>query len=350
MCHDVPRQDFDLCSPLLKKHNLQDNVSFSTRRSRQLPLNSERHIYDLYNVITCDLNIELDDRMGFQKHSDWGPISDAKWHFESCHFEPQSPNMWSFNFPWVGSFRFWQNEFDFGNASGMRSWIFVFQNGSRILFQRNDFVDSHIQVTHAAIDGASEEVECPPAEPDTSRIAGLMSFEGNIGINSIDLFGSGAHYNFIGTNRINRLSIFDLQIMSEPRNVSVYFGPREKVDPHFHHCFQHRGLFLHLRNEAATKQDQSQLRVLDRYLDRIEYYLNKKQSVPIQEDWRGWIEYWQDRLLYAWRRWSSNFYKSWWRPLGMIACWLHGHEWCSSHFHGEFFSCQLGRLYLAPCK
>ena len=311
--------DFDLCSPLLEKHNLLDSVSFSTRRSRQLPLNSERHIYDLYNVIIRNLDIALDDRSGFQRYSDWGPISDAKWHFENCRFKPQSPNMWSFNLPWTGSFRFWRNEFDFGDASGMRSWIFVFQNGSRVLFQRNNFVDSNIQVTHAAIEQASKSVDSPPAEPDTSRITGYMSFEGNFGISSINLLGGGAHYNFIGTNRVNLLSIFDLRTMSESRNVSVYFGPREKVDPHFHHCFQHRGLFLRLRNEAATNQDQSQLRILDKHLDRIEYFLNKKQSVSIWEDWRGWIEYWQDRLLYGWRRWSSNFYKSWWRPLGMIA-------------------------------
>ena len=28
-----------------------------------------------------------------------------------------------------------------------------------------------------------------------------------------------------------------------------------------------------------------------------------------------WLEYWQDRLLYAWRRWSSDYYRSWFRPL-----------------------------------
>ena len=98
----------------------------------------------------------------------------------------------------------------------------------------------------------------------------------------------------------------------------VYFGPREKIDRHFHHSLQHRQLFLHLRHLSAVTHDARQLSILDKQIDRIEYFLNKNQDTPYLRDFRLWTEYWQDRLLYAWRRWSSDFYKSWMRPLLMI--------------------------------
>ena len=98
----------------------------------------------------------------------------------------------------------------------------------------------------------------------------------------------------------------------------VYFGPREKIDRYFHHCLEHRKMFLYLRRLAAIFHDSRQLGVLDKQIDRIEYFLNKEQDTPSLVDLRIWIEYWQDRLLYAWRRWSSDFYKSWMRPLSLI--------------------------------
>ena len=53
-------------------------------------------------------------------------------------------------------------------------------------------------------------------------------------------------------------------------------------------------------------------------MERIEYFLNKGQDAPSLLEYQVWIEYWQDRLLYAWRRWSSDFYRSWARPLIML--------------------------------
>ena len=77
-------------------------------------------------------------------------------------------------------------------------------------------------------------------------------------------------------------------------------------------------MFVYLKRLAAVSHDRRQLGVLDRQIDRIEYFLNKEQETPSLVDFRIWIEYWQDRLLYAWRRWSSDFYKSWMRPLLLI--------------------------------
>ena len=73
-----------------------------------------------------------------------------------------------------------------------------------------------------------------------------------------------------------------------------------------------------MRRLAAINHDSRQLTVLDRQLERIEYFLNKGKDTPSVLDYRVWIEYWQDRVLYAWRRWSSDFYRSWLRPLAML--------------------------------
>ena len=99
---------------------------------------------------------------------------------------------------------------------------------------------------------------------------------------------------------------------------SIYLGPREKIDPSFHNCLQHRSLSLAMRTLAAVNQDSRQLAVLDRQLERIEYFLNKGRGAPSVFDFRVWLEYWQDRALYGWRRWSSDFYRCWLRPLTML--------------------------------
>ena len=57
---------------------------------------------------------------------------------------------------------------------------------------------------------------------------------------------------------------------------------------------------------------------MDRHLERIDYFLNKSQDSPHVKDYGACIEYWQDRILYGWRRWSSDFYRSWLRPLIVI--------------------------------
>ena len=119
-------------------------------------------------------------------------------------------------------------------------------------------------------------------------------------------------------NRVDRLNVDLIVDGDEGKRTSIYLGPREKIDPLFYNCLQHRSLFLAMRRLAAINHDSRQLTVLDRQLERIEYFLNKGQGAPSVLDYRVWIEYWQDRALYAWRRWSSDFYRSWLRPLAML--------------------------------
>ena len=313
--------DFDRSVPYLAENGLHNHITFVSRTFKNLPLNSERHLYEMNNIVIRNLHIDLDARSPWTDHDDWEPLSHAKWHFENCYFDASSPNMWTINFPWSGIFRFYRNEFDLRSSRFSGSWLFDFQTGSRSLFQGNNFRGHDVQT------------RCLPPTPDRDasvetapefRESGSISFVGNRGISTLGILEGYSSVSFTGMNRIERLwfiKFLDVAHLGDVKHTPepvVYFGPREKIDQHFHYCLQHRQTFLHLTHLATMNHDARQLRVLNKQIDRIEYFLNKEQEAPYLRDFRIWIEYWQDRLLYAWRRWSSDFYKSWMRPLIMI--------------------------------
>ena len=308
--------NFKKTIPFLEENGLNKHITFVSRKSLNLPLNSERHLYGRNDIIIRNLHIDLDDREGWDGHDDWAPLCFAKWHFENCNFSPSSPNMWNIVFPWFGTFRFYNNNFDFGaNTFGGRSWLFGFQKGSRILFQGNDFKESSIQSSSLPpkMEGKEEDDQMAKF---VSYGLNSISFVGNKGISELLLLEGYSSIEFTGTNRIERLSIEQIgEVKYPPR---VYCGPREKIDREFNFCLQHRKLFLSMKHIAAANHDSRQIRVLDKQIDRIEYHLNKEQNTPSLLDCRNWMEYWQDRILYGWRRWSSDFYKSWFRPFLMV--------------------------------
>ena len=343
--------DLDRAFQYLKENELQRNILSRSRSRKTLPLNSDRHIYNLQDVIVKDLHIKLDKNLNFMDRYDLQGLSHAKWHFENCRFESESSNMASLSFPWRGDFRFVRNEFFFPNSNGMRAWLFAFTNGSRVLFDRNDFGSSHIQITNNLPDdedqvekiswenisayvvkddsyikermrehhGFSSAVRIEVPNSYTPRLhMGIhdLSLLGNRGIDQLDLMCNAASYVFRGVNRINRLAFIEPHFENE--RINIYIGPREIIDPHFHYCLQHRRLFLSIREMGIRNQDNFLVRVLDKQLDRIEYFLNKEQKIPVQFDSAMWIDYWQDRCLLAWRRWSSDFYRSWLRPLTVL--------------------------------
>lgn len=312
--------DFDKCLPYLTEKGLQGHILFVSRSLEKLPLNSEQHLYEMRNIVFRNLHIDLDDRATWAAHDDWEPLSHAKWHFENCCFDASDSNMYSIHFPWSSSFRFYRNTFDFDSRRFGGHWLFVFQTGSRILLQRNNFKNHHIQTRCVA-----PMRDLNDADTEVPEVVGWgdISLIGNRAIASFDILEGYSSVSFTGMNHIDSLW---LRRISDGDNHGeavhkheplVYFGPREKIDRHFHHCVQHRRMFLHLRRLAAATHDTRQLVVLDKQIDRIEYFLNKEQDTPSLVDFRIWMEYWQDRLLYAWRRWSSDFYKSWMRPLFM---------------------------------
>ena len=309
--------DFERSSKYVRQQGLQNHIAFVSARGRDraLPLNSERHIYDIDNIVVRDFEIELDSSLAWDAVEDWAPVSDAKLHFEGCRFQCPSPNMWSITFPWRGSFRFHNNEFCFPASRFGGHWVFAFRSGGSAWFAGNGFAGNNIQtrcVTRAASQDDSANVT--PAEARRGRIA----FVANRGVHDLGIQEGYSSIEITGMNRIERLTV-DLNVdVDGARRTSIYLGPREKIDPSFHNCLQHRSLFLAMRQLAATNHDSRQLTVLDRQLERIEYFLNKGQDTPSLSDCRVWIEYWQDRVLYAWRRWSSDFYRSWLRPLVIL--------------------------------
>lgn len=307
--------DFDRSLEFIREQGLQDHIAFIpfSARDNRLPLNSEQHILALENIMVRDLVIEMDDRLAWHGMQEWTPVSYAKLHFEGCQFQCPTPNMWSFTMPWRGRFRFYKNEFLFSPSRHPGVWLFAFEHGSRVRFVKNDFAGSTIQ-TRCFV--SAESVEDP--EGEASYRQGHIAFVGNTGVRELWIQEGYSSVEILGMNQIDRLMVDLLVGGDEGNQTLIYLGPREKIDPRFDYCLQHRSLFLTLRQLAAMNHDSRQLAVLDRHLERIEYFLNKGVDTPSLLNYRVWIEYWQDRILYAWRRWSSDFYRSWIRPLALL--------------------------------
>ena len=307
--------DFDRSLEYVREQGLQGHISFVSWNDKALPLNSERHIYAFSNIVVRELEIELNDRSAWNVVEDWFPVSNARLHFEGCRFQSSSSGMWAIAFPWRGSFRFHGNEFFLPPSRHGGYWAFNFQSRSMVWFVRNDFFGSNIQtrcVNFAA--GPEDSYDSPMAEWRQGSIA----FVANRGVYDLGINEGYSCIEVTGMNRIDRLMVDLVVDLDGTKRTSIYLGPREKIDPWFRNCLQHRSLFLTMRQIAAMNHDSRQLTVLDRQLERIEYFLNKGQDTPSLFEYRVWIEYWQDRALYAWRRWSSDFYRSWLRPLTML--------------------------------
>lgn len=339
--------DLDLARPFLKGQGLEGHilVHHQSFRESYFPLNSERNIYEINNLIFRNLDIDLEGTLDWNKGFIWAttPIG-TKWHFEHCRFKFSS-SMLNIFFGWYGSFRFYKNEFEFGDVAGTKSLLFGFASRSRVLFQKNDFEDSNIHISYVIKNsryvqklswrrreayivkddsyneamirknyGLSETVRLEIPHKNLNHL-GLdkISFVGNKRIGRLCLRCKANDYVFNGINYINCLD-FDKLDFNFTNTVSIYLSSRERIDPDFYDPHHHRKLFLSLREFGGKKQDVELVNILGKELNRIEYFLTKEQKVPFRSG-SEWIEYWQDRTLHAWRRWSSDFYRSWFRPL-----------------------------------
>ena len=163
--------------------------------------------------------------------------------------------------------------------------------------------------------------------PETVRVHTLTPRSRHIGLDNVSLIGNqgidqlllvcyAANYDFRGMNSVNRLSFKEFWSDSDGiMDFGIYLGSREKIDLNYLNPHQHRRLFLKLREIAEGRGDSRVVDNLDKQIDRIDYFLTKEQRVSLRSDWKGWVEYWQDRILYEWRRLSSDYYRSWLRPL-----------------------------------
>ncbi len=309
--------DFSLSSEYVRNQGLKHHIAFETHSGRDnaLPLNSEHHIYDMDNILVRDLVIKLDDWLIWNQVEDWAPVSSAKLHFERCRFQVPTANEWIFKLPWCGSFRFYKNEFCFPASKHSGHWLFIFVSGSSAWFEGNDFTGNNIQTS---CNSPVANLDDSNVVPLVERPRGRISFVANRGVHEFMIREGYSDIEITGMNRIDRLNI-DLIVEGDgAKRTSTYLGPREKIDPSFHFSLEQRYVFITMRQLAAMNNDSRQLTVLDRYLERIEYFLNKGEDTPSLLEFFVWFEYWQDRVLYAWRRWSSDFYKSWFRPLAML--------------------------------
>lgn len=337
--------------PFLKQEGLHEHIVVHEPRGLSIRyMNSERNIYDLSNLVFRNLDVELE--LHWKVGKDFVRLASrcwSKWHFENCRFHSPSPNMNSLVFDWFGSFRFYKSLFDFGDSRAMRAWTLAFVDGSRVLLQGNDFKNSSLQVCHFESEKDPETQELvwegirakfvkdssyyatkireKYSLPDSAHLQmpnlgfrrfGLhsLSLLGNKGISNLELRCHATIYDFRGINHVNCLKFEELEDNCQDRpDFDIYLGAREKIDLENHNSLHHRRLFVKLREIASSKQDTRLMNTLDKQIDRIEYFLTKEQKVSIRADWSGWVEYLQDRTLYEWRRLSSDFYRSWLRPL-----------------------------------
>lgn len=343
--------NLDWAYPFLEKEGLHDHIVVHEPRGRDIRyVNSEQNIYHLSNLMLRNLDVDLE--LNWSVGKDFLSLASrcwSKWHFENCRFHSPSPDMNSLIFDWYGSFRFYRNIFDFGDSRTMRAWTLAFANGSDVLFHNNDFNNSSMQVCHSSSKKESENQELvwdgirailvkdnsfyeymirkKYSLPDSAylrmphwgrRSFGLhsLAFLGNKGINKLELRCYAANYEFRGINHINHLRFEELETDLRHRaDFDIYLGAREKIDLEYDNPLHHRRLFVTLREIASSRQDTRLVNTLEKQIDRIEYFLTREHRVSILTDVKGCVEYWQDRFLYEWRRWSSDFYRSWIRPL-----------------------------------
>ena len=296
----------ELSGHYIREAGLVGHITFP-KPSQNAPVLSEQRRYTGIDTLITDLEIELDHSPDAKN---WGLVYPAQVHFEGCRFQVAKGSDYTFNFPRSEALWFRKNSFCFppypqGPWPHGEDGIFHFNFGkrSKVWFAGNEFGGARVFLH--CVNPTAHEVN-----PST-RYLGHLSCMGNrgIGLLSIAIYGFSS-IEITGMNQIDWLQIED-----DITGRSVYLGPREKIDSNFYYHTKHRALFLRMRENAARQEDSRQLVILNRQLDRIEYYLNKQQDPPSIWELGNWSEYWEDRLIYAWKRWSSDFYKSWLRPL-----------------------------------
>ena len=183
---------------------------------------------------------------------------------------------------------------------------------SAYLLKDDAYYKSMIREAHELPDSARLKI---PDSSGWSQHVGMtrVTLVGNKGIGKLLMRCDARHYAFRGRNQIQSLSF------SAPRSdldeTVVYVGRRERIDPEFRAPFAHRDLFLSLKLSAERSGDPTLASTFQRHLDRVDYFLTKEHRISLRDGIGGWLEYWQDRCRYFWRRWSADFYGSWARPL-----------------------------------
>ena len=233
--------DYERAIPIIDKLGLLGHIYFQHKKYGKIPLNSEKHIYDINNIIIKSLHIRVTSKYSWHDYSDREPVFSAKWHFEDCVFDSYFGTP-SISFPWRGNFRLYKNNFISIEPRGSMSWGFYFEKNSRISFHKNCFNNSEMQLS-STIDGKMVDPSPSSVDFKAASLQNLM-MSSNREIGDLMICCSVRLYVITGINQINRLTFLDEQYLP----TKLYLGPREQIDPDFNHSLHNRDLFLSLKN------------------------------------------------------------------------------------------------------
>ena len=272
--------DPDLAKAYLTGLKLNNHIiGFQPRRKYFAEYPEHRTLYGLENVIVCDLTIQYDYN-GFSRKdlsweiegTTWAPISGFHWHFRRCIFKDLS-SISHLSFLWANNFRFESCEFDFKTNPEARNIALCFSIGSNVRFSHNDFGEARLQIQCAA-------------DSKTETLASI-SFLGNSHLRGLDFVCRAIHYQFRESNEVSRLVFSDTE-----EEFAVDLGAFERIDRRFLEPEHHRRLFLMMRTKATRREDKQIERVLDSYIEEIDYHLLRIHRVR-----EKWLEYSQTRTL-----------------------------------------------------
>ena len=285
----------DFARPYLSTVGLDSHI-VEFRRDKnvaQVPL-KYRGVYERFigHIVVLDLDIHFDSpNLLSWDTGEYPGVEHFNWHFYRCRFIDLGSVevLW---FGWAKCIRFANCSFHFRHDGLARNLSFFFQNDSTVVFSQNDFGGGLIQVQ----DGREE-----------SKGHGLysISFIGNRRAELIQLICHAKRYEFYGSNSFSCLTFSEQAVDYE-----LKFGPFEQIDRNFTRPDHHRRLFLGMRKRATEDEDFRQVRILDSYIEAIDYYLLKVQGVRGKR-----IEYLQTRFFFFLRKWTTNYHRVWLRPL-----------------------------------
>ena len=290
----------DRATSYLERQGLTDHITVFKKPIFEIHrVGQELSGYGIENISIERLDIAFDKEVNLNVDVEslkigptrWMPVEHFNWHFKCCRFSGLRTS--SLSFTWARGFRFDDCSFLFNAPLGARNLALHFGENSDVVFSRVYFGGSRFQI-------------------QTHESALSIELYGNSGIDILSIFGAAKHFRLNGTNRVNWLTL----AQSESTDMDIVeIGAFEQIDRSFQRPDHHRQLFLELRRKASGREDSRQVYILDAYIDEIDYCLLKAQRV--RGMWRRWL-YLQKRALYWLRKWTSNFHRSWFRPVSAM--------------------------------
>ena len=271
------------------------------------------------NLATGDIEIKYGGGLSFGNKMDL--------HFENCRF--YSDDIWASGVKFVPEFEdhevpyladhlFWGKRFTFSNCTdrctnpgeynGASEFSFSFPGNSEVVFNRNDFERIVVRRNRGEKKGRMDlcfrrntfdRLNLDFCFPLVYQV--ICSFHGNkIGVLSWDRMIERGEYGGEDEDRIVRYD--DVQ---EYNLLRIYFGRDEIKDGDVE-------FFVRLKKLAIERKNAHEEKVIDSYLSAIRYTALKRIR------WYKTVERAEDFLTLWWRWWSSRFYMSWARPLGLL--------------------------------